>query len=103
MAAVEAPLSIPQTNGNGTNGVLHDGPVEPAISFDPALFRSYLLALLPPVVGAALAELEEIFDDDFDERVQRFAGEGGGAIYVVKKKDDAEGESICTLVTLVMY
>ncbi|THH27962.1 hypothetical protein EUX98_g6222 [Antrodiella citrinella] len=92
MAAVESPLSIPQTNGNGTNGVLHDGPVEPAISFDPILFRTYLLALLPPVVGAALAELEEIFDDDFDERVQRFAGEGGGAIYVVKKRDDAEAD-----------
>ena len=94
MAAVESPLaSIPQTNGNGTaNGVLHDGPVESAISFDPSLFRSYLIALLPPVIGASPAELEYLFDEDFDERVQRFAGEGGGAIYVVKKRDEVEGE-----------
>lgn len=92
MAAVESPLTSSNLHTNGTNGVLHDGPVEPAISFDPSLFRSYLLALLPPVIGATPPELVYLFDEDFDERVQRFAGEGGGAIYVVKKRDEAEGE-----------
>ncbi|OBZ78610.1 Dynein heavy chain, cytoplasmic [Grifola frondosa] len=63
------------------------------MSFDPSLFRSYLLALLPPVIGAFPAELESIFDDEFDDRISRFAGEGGGVIYVVKQKDDAEDDA----------
>ena len=90
MTTVEAPLTN-GTNGIHTNGALQDGPVEPPTSFDPAIVRSYLLALLPPLLGASPEELESIFDDDFDERVSRFAGEGGGTMYVVKKKDDAEG------------
>lgn len=94
MAAVETPL----TNGSSgihANGALQDGPVEPTIAFDPAIFRSYLLALLPPFLAALPEELESIFDDEFDERISRFAGEGGGVIYIVKKKDEAEGMSWC--------
>ncbi|KAJ8475485.1 hypothetical protein ONZ51_g6524 [Trametes cubensis] len=96
MAGVEGPLTngVSRTNGalNG-NGDLHDPiPQESPIAFDPSLFRSYLLSLLPPIFGASPEELESIFDDDFHERVSRFAGEGGGVIYVVKKKDEQESE-----------
>jgi len=82
-----------------SNGIIpHDtnnGTIEPAVSqpFDSSIFRAYLLSLLPPVLGAAPEELESIFDDEFEERVARFAAEGGGVIYVVKVRDEAEGES----------
>lgn len=88
MAAVEGPLA-PLTTTNGT--LPHDPPVEPSATYDPSIFRSYLLALLPPVIGASPAELESLFDDDFDERVSRFASDSGGVIYVVKVRDEAEG------------
>ena len=97
MAAVEPPFTngIHRTNGalNG-NGDVHE-PIssEPAIPFDPSVFRSYLISLLPPILGASSEELDSIFDDDFDDRVSRFAGEGGGVVYVVKKKDEQEGPS----------
>jgi hypothetical protein len=90
MSMVEAPLTN-GSNGIHTNGTLQDGPVEPVITFDPSIFRSYLHALLPPLLAVLPEELESIFDDEFDERVSRFAGEGGGTVYVVKKKDEAEG------------
>jgi len=61
-------------------------------AFDPELFRSYLLSLLPPVIGATREELEDtLFDPDFDEKVTRFSADGGGVIYVQKVKADAEG------------
>lgn len=107
MSAVDGPLA-PITNGssrmngsalNGkgdTNGDLHDGISEPApakpISFDPEVFRLFLASLLPPLFGASPEELESIFDEDFHERASRFAPEGGGVIYVVKKKDEQECE-----------
>ena len=79
---------IPHDNLNGTI-------VEPVSQpFDSSIFRSYLLSLLPPVLGASLEELESIFDDEFEERVSRFAAEGGAVIYVVKVRDEAEGERI---------
>ncbi|KII86258.1 hypothetical protein PLICRDRAFT_143847 [Plicaturopsis crispa FD-325 SS-3] len=90
MTTFEQPLA-PLTH---TNGVLHnDGPVEPtaAASFDSSVFRNYLLSLLPPVIGATPSELESLFDDEFDERVSRFAAEGGDVIYVVKVKEDVGG------------
>ena len=76
-----------------TNGHSTEPPAEPSSSFDSAIFRSYLQALLPPVLGASLPELESLFDDEFHDRVVRFASEGGGVVYVVKAKDEAEGES----------
>lgn len=90
-------MESPLTN---TNGALHNdqAPVAPESvapappSFDPEIFRSYLLSLLPPVVGAVPEELDSLFDHEFDERVARFAAEGGGVIYVVKAKEESEGE-----------
>jgi hypothetical protein len=61
-------------------------------SFDPAIFRTYLLSLLPPVIGASPEEIESIFDDEFDERVTRFASEGTGVIYIIKRRDKVEGK-----------
>ncbi|KZT24393.1 hypothetical protein NEOLEDRAFT_1094681 [Neolentinus lepideus HHB14362 ss-1] len=109
MATPEPPLTpvLPPngTNGiNGTNGVNgtsngtshHDGPVEPASApaFDSAVFREFLLSVLPPLMAASPRDLESVFNDDFDERVSRFAAEGGGAMYVVKMKDEVEGEYV---------
>lgn len=91
---------IMSTNGNGastpltnSNGVLpHDSPVDTPAPFDVSLFRSYLLSLLPPVLGALPEELGSLFDDEFEERITRFAAEGGGVIYVVKAKEEVEGK-----------
>lgn len=44
------------------------------------------------MLGASLQEIQECVDDaEFEDRVQRFAAEGGGPLYVVKVKDEAEG------------
>ncbi|KAG9310418.1 dynein heavy chain, N-terminal region 1-domain-containing protein [Chiua virens] len=89
------------TNGNGpappltsstSNGV-PDGPVDTPPPFDVSLFRSYLLSLLPPVLGTYPEELVSLFDDEFEEKVSRFASEGGGVIYVVKVKEEAEEDA----------
>lgn len=75
-----------------TNGINHDtAPVESAVVFDSEIFRSYLLALLPPVIGALPSELDSLFDAEFDERVARFAADTGGSLYVVKSKEESEG------------
>ncbi|EPQ61281.1 dynein heavy chain protein 2 [Gloeophyllum trabeum ATCC 11539] len=52
-----------------------------------------MLSVLPPLMAASPQDLESIFDDDFDERVSRFAAEGGGAMYVVKTKDEVEDDA----------
>lgn len=84
---MEAPLT---TNGNG------DIPTDtaPVVTFDADVFRSYLLALLPPVIGALPEELESLFDDEFDERVARFAADSGGPLYVVKTKEESSSEGV---------
>ena len=84
-------LSNGSTNGNGL--IPHDDvtPTGVASPFDSSIFRSYLLALLPPVLGASPEELDAIFDEEFEDRVARFATEGGAALYVVKRRDDVEG------------
>jgi len=79
---------IPHDNLNGTIVELVSQP------FDSSIFRSYLLLLLPPVLGASLEELESIFDDEFEECVSRFAAEGGAVIYAMKVRDEADGEWI---------
>lgn len=80
---------------NGTNGH-HDGLLEPTTQFDVSLFRSYLSALLPPVVGALPEELDDLFDSsDFQETVSKFAVEGSDVIYVVKRRVDLEGSVYC--------
>lgn len=87
------PLRSPALMNNTNGAITHDGPIaEPIQSFDSSIFRSYLLSLLPPVLGASLEELDSIFDDEFEERVSRFAAEGGVVIYVVKVRDEVEGE-----------
>jgi len=78
-----------------SNGALpHDGPVDttPPPAFDVSLFRSYLLSLLPLVLGASPEELASLFDDEFEERVIRFAADSGGVMYVVKVTEESEGE-----------
>jgi hypothetical protein len=84
-------MTTPEPLVPSANGTSHDGPAEPTSSFDPSIFRSYLLSLLPPVIGATAGDVESLFDDAFDERVARFASEGSEAIYIMKIKDDAEG------------
>ncbi|KAI6146694.1 dynein heavy chain, N-terminal region 1-domain-containing protein [Pisolithus tinctorius] len=89
-----SPTPTPLTN---TNGVLpHDVPADatPPPTFDVSIFKSYLLSLLPPVLGASAEELFSLFDDEFEERVSRFAAEGGGVIYVVKVKEDSDAEDV---------
>ncbi|THH07940.1 hypothetical protein EW145_g3047 [Phellinidium pouzarii] len=107
MTAMELPVTLAaQTNGTHIH---MDGPdagiVAPtaaaaaaaaaaAPAFDPAVLHSYLLALLPALLGAAPDDLEhQLFEADFDERVARFAGEGGGPLYVVKVKDEVEDDA----------
>jgi len=82
-------------NGNGVHATppppndTTPAVTTPATTFDPTLFRAYLLMLLPPVMGATEAELDAtLFDHEFEDRVVKFAGEGGNVIYVVKVKDD---------------
>ncbi len=77
------------TNGSTTNG--DHTPTEPASSFDPDIFRRYLLSLLPPVLGANVADLNSLFDNEFEERVSRFATDTGGVIYVVQAKEENDG------------
>jgi hypothetical protein len=75
-----------------TNVINHDTThTEPAVAFDLEIFRAYLLAQLPPVIGALPSELDSLFDHEFDERVARFAADTGGSLYVVKTKEESEG------------
>lgn len=89
------------THVNGTNGINGTGPIHdeaaPSSSFDPDIFRSYLLSLLPPVLGATPADIESLFDSEFDERVARFASEGTGVIYIAKRRDEVEGTFVLHL------
>jgi dynein heavy chain 1 len=95
-------LDTPDIYANGANGtpvLTSDAtlpiPPAPASSFDPAQFRTYLLALLPPVIGATVDEIEAtLFDSEFDEKSTRFAAEGTEAIYIVKTRTgEPEGET----------
>ncbi|KAG2064001.1 cytoplasmic dynein heavy chain 1 [Suillus decipiens] len=82
---------VPTTPLTNSNGALpHDSPVDTPPPFDTSVFRTYLESLLPPVLGTQPEELVGLFDEEFDERVTRFAAEGGGVIYVVKTKDETE-------------
>jgi hypothetical protein len=85
-----------QTSGNG-NGHLHDdpaaaGPSTSTAPFDSSIVRDYLTALLPALLGAATDDIWSIFEDDFEERVGRFASEGNGVMYVTKVKHDLGGK-----------
>jgi hypothetical protein len=96
---MEPPLT--PAPANGTNGH-QDGLLEPTTQFDASLFRSYLSALLPPVVGALPEELDDLFElDDFDETVSKFVGEGSDVIYVVKRRVDLEGAVFCDMLSVI--
>ena len=81
--------SLPTTNGS----LNHQEPEPTTSVFDTEIFRSYLLSLLPPVIGANPSDLESLFDEEFDARIARFASDSGGVVYVVKVKEDSEGMS----------
>ena len=82
--ALDSPAAV---NGNG------NGNANPLPSIDSSVFRSYLLALLPVVLAASTEDIEStLFDDEFDERVSKFASEGNSVIYVEKTRIDSEGE-----------
>ena len=81
----------PTTNGTSVNG---DHPSsEPTSTFDPDIFRQYLLHLLPPMLGANETYLNSLFDHEFGERVSPFAADTGGVIYVVQAKEENEGNT----------
>ncbi|KAI6100746.1 dynein heavy chain, N-terminal region 1-domain-containing protein [Pisolithus croceorrhizus] len=81
-----SPMPMPLTNSNGI--LPHDISAAAAPpTFDVSMFKSYLLSLLPPVLGTSSEELFSLFDDEFEERVTRFTADGGGMIYIVKIKE----------------
>jgi len=79
------------------NGHHHDQPQTESqtqpLFFDTDIFRTYLLVLLTPVIGALPSESDLLFDNESDERVARFAAESGVVVYIVKVKDEVEGLS----------
>ena len=85
------------TAATATNGHHHAPPQSESqtqpLSFNTDIFRTYLLTLLPPVIGTLPYKLDLLFDDGFDEHVARFATESGGVVYIVKVKDKVEGLS----------
>jgi hypothetical protein len=82
---------VATTNGSSSHDALTpEVTTSVSTAFDPEVFRSYLLALLPPVIGANPVDLESLFDDEFNARVVRFASEIGGVIYVIKVKEDSD-------------
>ncbi|KXN80649.1 hypothetical protein AN958_09024 [Leucoagaricus sp. SymC.cos] len=44
------------------------------------------VVFLPSVIGADPADLDTLFDDEFEERVGRFATGSGGVVYAVKSR-----------------
>ncbi|KAI6114451.1 hypothetical protein F5141DRAFT_1213644 [Pisolithus sp. B1] len=81
-----SPMPMPLTNSNGI--LPHDISAAAAPpTFDVSMFKSYLLSLLPPILGASSEELLSLFDDECEERVTRFTADGGGMIYIIKIKE----------------
>ncbi|KAJ7202870.1 dynein heavy chain, N-terminal region 1-domain-containing protein [Mycena pura] len=77
------PLLTSLSNGSGLD---HQQQQTAGVPFDAEAFRVYLRALLPPVIAAAPADVEELFDDTFNDRVAKFTSEPGAVLYVVKSK-----------------
>lgn len=95
-------------NGSSLDGPITSTPAAAPLPFHASTFREYLLALLPPVLGATPSELEDgIFSDpDFEERVTQFATQPGGPLYVAKISDELHGTPLplhflsrCTMLT----
>ena len=92
-AAPSSSPSAPDLALDGPAAVNGNGNANPLPSIDSNVFRSYLLALLPVVLAASTEDIEStLFDDEFDERVSKFASEGNSVIYVEKTRIDSEGE-----------
>lgn len=90
-SAPPTPL-IPEDSSQLTNGNGNGTAAAPLPSVDSDVFRSYLLALLPPVLGASVEDIEgTLFDEEFDEKVLRYASDGNSVIYVAKTRIDSEG------------
>ncbi|KAH6880862.1 cytoplasmic dynein heavy chain 1 [Coprinopsis sp. MPI-PUGE-AT-0042] len=84
---------VTTTNGSSSHDALTpEVTTSVSTAFDPEVFRTYLLALLPPVIGANPIDLESLFDEEFNARVTRFASEIGGVIYVIKVKEDSDSD-----------
>jgi hypothetical protein len=84
--------SIDQNNGIASGSLdasTSNNQSQVQVPFDTVPFRQYLLALLPPVLGATQEDIEEgiIADIEFEERVKLWAssanigvaGPGGGS------------------------
>ncbi|KAI6112760.1 hypothetical protein F5141DRAFT_1272528 [Pisolithus sp. B1] len=81
-----SPTLMPLMNSNGI--LPHDISAAAAPpTFDMSMFKSYLLSLLPPILGTSSEELFSLFDNEFEERVTQFTADGGGMIYIVKIKE----------------
>ncbi|KAG6819964.1 hypothetical protein H0H93_006940, partial [Arthromyces matolae] len=91
MSSVDSEVA-PNGLTNGTTN--HEAPESVTTQFDPLVFRSYLLALLPPVIGADPSELESLFDEEFEEKVSRFATDSTSSMYVVKIKEEVEDDAL---------
>jgi hypothetical protein len=82
----------PFTNGTPNGNGAHANGDEAA--FDTAPVRAYLGALLPALLGAAPDDLDGLYEDEFEERVARFAAEGTAVMYVTKIKHDLGGAPV---------
>ncbi|KAF8653334.1 hypothetical protein AX16_004034 [Volvariella volvacea WC 439] len=81
--------SLGNSQGPTTNGPSSGSTTGNAPPFDPEIFKNYLAALLPPVVGAIPNEMDTLFDEEFEERVNKFSADGMNVIYVVKVKEES--------------
>ena len=84
---------VQQTVNTNHDPLQSESQTQP-LSFDTDIFWTYFLALLTlPIIDALPSEFGLLFNDEFDERVARFAAESGGVVYIVKVKDEVEGLS----------
>ncbi|KAI6146941.1 cytoplasmic dynein heavy chain 1 [Pisolithus thermaeus] len=83
---VDQQLQLPPALHSSTHTTIANDAAAPP-TFDVSMFKSYLLSLLPPILGTSSEELFSLFDDEFEERVTQFTADGGGMIYIIKIKE----------------
>lgn len=85
------PLGPGPADGSATN------------AYPTSLFRSYLLTLLPAVIGASVEDIESTLlseekADEWDDKATRFCSDGAmGVVYVNQVREpgaEGEGQSI---------
>jgi hypothetical protein len=82
---------VATTNGSSSHDALTpEVTTSVSIAFEPEVFRSYLLALPPPVTGANPVALQSLLGDESNARVIRFASGVGGAVYMIKVEEDSD-------------